>query len=101
MRAIELLGELPPPWPEDLQPQNRERALAADRTIVVLDDDPTGTQTVFDVPVIADWQGDVITQAFREGLPLIYVLTNTRAFVPAEAERINREVARGHPQREG
>jgi len=94
MRAAELLGELPPPWPEDLQPQNRERALAADRTIVVLDDDPTGTQTVFDVPVIADWQGDAITQAFREGLPLIYVLTNTRAFVPAEAERINREVAR-------
>ena len=94
MTSAELLKDLPPAWPQDLQPENRERALAAGRTLVVLDDDPTGTQTVFDVPVITDWGGDAIVEAFREGLPLIYVLTNTRAFPAAEAERINREVAR-------
>ncbi len=94
MNTATLLQNLPSPWPEDLQPENRERALASNRTIVVLDDDPTGTQTVFDVPVITDWPGDHLVDAFREKLPLVYVLTNSRGFPADEAERINREVAR-------
>lgn len=93
MKASDLLKTLPAPWPVNLQPANRARAVASEQTIVVLDDDPTGTQTVFDVPVITDWKSDHILQAFHEGLPLIYVLTNTRAFPAEEAARINREVA--------
>ena len=93
MKVTDLLGDLPTPWAEDLQPANRARALALRETIVVLDDDPTGTQTVFDVPVVTDWRGGELARAFREKLPLIYVLTNSRAFPADEAARINREIA--------
>ena len=41
---------LPPVWPASLRASIRRAA--ADRTLVVLDDDPTGTQTVHDVPVL-------------------------------------------------
>ena len=34
--------------------------------IVVLDDDPTGVQTVHDVPVYTDWKMDSLQQAFSE-----------------------------------
>lgn len=93
MKVSQLVGELPTPWPEMLQPAIRRRVLDSGQTIVVLDDDPTGTQTVFDVPVITDWTGDHLADAFGEGHPLIYVLTNSRAFPASEAGRINREVA--------
>jgi len=47
---------LPAPWPEDLRP--RIRAAVASQPghkLVVLDDDPTGTQTVSEVPVLTVW----------------------------------------------
>ncbi len=72
---------------------NRRRFLAMGRTLVVLDDDPTGTQTVFDIPVITTWSGAHIEQAFRAAEPLIFVLTNSRSVTEAEACRMNGEIA--------
>ena len=34
------------------------------RKILVLDDDPTGTQTVHDVPVVTDWEEETIEEIF-------------------------------------
>ena len=49
-----LLSSLPPEWPEDLMPEIQRSVAAAGTKIVVLDDDPTGTQTVYDVPVLTE-----------------------------------------------
>ena len=49
------------------------------RTIVVLDDDPTGTQTVHNLPVITVWERDLLADLFRQDTPLFYVLTNSRS----------------------
>ena len=36
------------------------------KTFVVLDDDPTGVQTVHDVPVYTNWEKETLRQAFAE-----------------------------------
>ncbi|NKX52067.1 hypothetical protein HER39_16135, partial [Arthrobacter deserti] len=67
------------------------------RVLVVLDDDPTGTQSVADLPVLPRWE----VEDFRWALdlrpdgrqaPAVYVLTNTRTLAPAEAAERNRQV---------
>ena len=58
--------------------------------IVVLDDDPTGTQEVLDTPVVVDWSADVLQ---RISGPCVHIITNTRAYSGAEAYRITRDAA--------
>lgn len=70
---------------------------AMHRVLVVLDDDPTGTQSVSGLPVLVRWEEDDFRWAFtyRMGTrtaSAVYVLTNTRSLDPAEAETRNREV---------
>ena len=62
------------------------------RTLVVLDDDPTGTQAVADVPVLTRWAVDDLRWAFACGKPACYVLTNTRSLDAAETVDRNRAV---------
>ncbi|UUL76549.1 hypothetical protein NG819_01640 [Pseudarthrobacter sp. Fe7] len=80
------------------------RAVAASnaevpRVLVVLDDDPTGTQSVADLPVLTRWEVEDFTWAFAHiaqssAKPAVYVLTNTRSLDPAEAAARNEEVVR-------
>lgn len=91
--APDSLENLPPEWPEDLLPGIRQRVATARCSIVVLDDDPTGTQTVYDTPVLTDWSTARVTAEFRRAEPLFYILTNSRSVTADEAERLNREVA--------
>jgi uncharacterized protein YgbK (DUF1537 family) len=68
-------------------------AAAADaRRLVVLDDDPTGTQSVADVPIITEWREPDLRWALRQPVGGFYVLTNTRSLGPARAAARNREV---------
>lgn len=64
----------------------------AQRVLVVLDDDPTGTQSVADLPVLSRWEVADFEWALDTGAPAIYVLTNSRSFDAETAARINREV---------
>lgn len=64
------------------------------RVLVVLDDDPTGTQSVTDLPVLTDWSVESLTWALTQGQPAVYVMTNSRSLDPDEAATRNREVAR-------
>lgn len=60
--------------------------------IVVLDDDPTGTQTVSGVPVLTTFEREDLRWGLRQDAPACYVLTNTRSLDPARAGERNREV---------
>ena len=90
----ELFASLPAPWAEDLLPRIREGVAKSRRKVVVLDDDPTGTQTGYDEPVLTTWQPEELARELANDLPCFYLLTNTRAFPAAEAVRINQEIAR-------
>lgn len=64
------------------------------RKIIVLDDDPTGVQTVHGVSVYTDWSLETIRAGFRERSPIFFILTNSRGLVASETEALHREIAR-------
>lgn len=69
-----------------------DRVRQSGRVLIVLDDDPTGTQSVADLPVLTQWGVEDFAWALDTAAPAIYVLTNSRSFDPGTAARINREV---------
>jgi len=64
-----------------------------DFTIVVLDDDPTGTQTVHNVDVYTDWSTESIKSGFASPDRLFFILTNSRAFDEKTTEAVHRDIA--------
>ena len=92
----ELLAEFPADAPVPAQ-LVADSVSASGRVLVVLDDDPTGTQSVADLPVLTAWEPNDFRWAFglREdgrAAAAVYVLTNTRSLDPAEAAERNRAV---------
>lgn len=82
------------PEPRDVPAAELTAAVAAGRRVVVLDDDPTGTQSIRDLPVLTAWTREDLEWAFAQETPGFFVLTNTRSLAPQDAARTNREVAR-------
>jgi len=70
------------------------QALVAESAIVlvVLDDDPTGTQSVSGLPVLTTWTAPDLEWALAQNCPAVYVLTNTRSLGPETAALRNREI---------
>lgn len=94
IRKDELLATLPGEWPEtDLRDRIREATLASGRKVVVLDDDPTGTQTVHDLLVLTEWTAEAVTAAWNEAETTFYLLTNSRRYPLEEARTMNRVIA--------
>ena len=60
--------------------------------IVVIDDDPTGSQTVHSCPLLLSWDPEALRQGLRHPSPLLFVLANTRALTPEAAATRNREI---------
>lgn len=63
------------------------------KKIVVLDDDPTGVQTVHDVSVYTDWSKESIKSGFEEKNKLFYILTNSRGFTIEQTIKAHKEIA--------
>lgn len=90
MRASELLRGLPSESAEDWDSDLR---VPHDRVLVALDDDPTGTQSVRDLPVLTSWEDTDLDWALGQDSPAVYVVTNTRSLAPDLAAARVREVA--------
>jgi len=88
-----LFATLPPAWPQDPLPGIRAAVSDAGRKIIVLDDDPTGTQTVHDVPVLMTWDAEALRVEFQNAAACFYILTNSRSLAPEAAAALNREIA--------
>jgi uncharacterized protein YgbK (DUF1537 family) len=68
--------------------------IRAGRRLVVLDDDPTGTQSIADLPVLTGWSVADLRWALRQPTTAFFVLTNTRSLAEADAAQRNREIVR-------
>jgi uncharacterized protein YgbK (DUF1537 family) len=90
----DLLGGLPPEWPHDPILNIRAALAESGRVFGVLDDDPTGTQTVHDALVATGWSEQELGEALAEDRSFLYILTNTRALPEAEAAARASEAAR-------
>ncbi|MGJ7919451.1 four-carbon acid sugar kinase family protein [Neobacillus sp. LXY-4] len=63
------------------------------KKIIVLDDDPTGVQTVHNISVYTDWTVDSLEKGFLEENSMFFLLTNSRGFTAAETEAVHQEIA--------
>src|SRR3954465_405353 len=87
----ETLAALPPVWPQELLPVIQSK-LTHVAKVVVLDDDPTGTQTVYDVPVLTTWGLEELARELAAPGPVFYILTNTRSLPLPAAQALNRHI---------
>jgi uncharacterized protein YgbK (DUF1537 family) len=60
--------------------------------IIVLDDDPTGSQTVHSCLLLMQWDVDTLRLGLADEVPIFFILTNTRALTPEKAAEVTREV---------
>lgn len=56
--------------------------------MVVLDDDPTGIQTVHGCRLLTAWNVQELGEALDDDVPFFYMLTNTRAMTREEASQV-------------
>lgn len=62
--------------------------------IIVLDDDPTGSQTVHSCLLLMQWDVETLRFGLQDDAPIFFVLTNTRSLTPEAAQSITQEVCR-------
>jgi uncharacterized protein YgbK (DUF1537 family) len=67
-------------------------AAAGGPKVVVIDDDPTGSQTVHSCPLLLRWDPASLAAGLAHPSPLLFLLANTRALAPAQAEARVREI---------
>lgn len=65
----------------------------ASSKIIVIDDDPTGSQTVHSCPLLLRWDVQTLVEGLADPSPLCFILSNSRGMTAAEAARVTREIA--------
>jgi uncharacterized protein YgbK (DUF1537 family) len=92
------LGSLPPlsATSDELRSQTRNHVRSNPRIpiLVALDDDPTGTQTCHDIPVLTTWTVQGLVEEFQQTQPGggFFILTNSRALHPPAAKALVLEI---------
>ena len=89
----EVFDSLPREWPADLIPQIQSLLRETGQKVFVLDDDPTGTQTVHDTIVLTEWSPESLQREMEADEALCYIMTNSRSVTADRAAAINREIA--------
>ena len=89
-----VISSLPKEYPIDLTNRINIERKKLDLTIVVLDDDPTGTQTVHGIPVLTEWGIDNIYAEFSAKSDLFFILTNSRSLSRDDANGLAKEIGK-------
>lgn len=83
------IESLPAPYTQDVLPYINEHVTKDDTPIlVVLDDDPTGTQTCHDIAVLTVWDHETLCSELTTTDKGFFILTNSRALPPVEARSL-------------
>lgn len=68
--------------------------MGEERKIIVLDDDPTGIQTVHGVYVYTDWTEESIRAGFYDDNSIFFLLTNSRAMTAEETRKVHWDIGK-------
>lgn len=93
IQPLDALDRIPLPDRERVDQDLRAELDGFEKKIVVLDDDPTGTQTVHQVPVYTSWDVAAVEAGLHEKSPLFYILTNSRSLSSEGTRALHREIA--------
>lgn len=89
-----LADQWPLPEPGAVERELNQALKGFDRTVVVLDDDPTGVQTVHDLYVYTDWSTQTLADGLSSHAPMFFVLTNSRGFTAPETRNAHCEIGK-------
>ncbi|KAJ0048253.1 hypothetical protein Pint_16925 [Pistacia integerrima] len=89
-----VLQSLPSEWPVDPIDDTKGLIQNSSKTLVVLDDDPTGTQTVHDIEVLTEWSVESLVEQFTKKPLCFFILTNSRALSSEKAGELTKEICR-------
>ncbi|CAN1346094.1 L-threonate dehydrogenase [Linum perenne] len=87
-----VLQSLPPEWPVDPIDDIHRLNQSSLKTLVVLDDDPTGTQTVHDIEVLTEWSTEALVDQFRKKPSCFFILTNSRSLSSDKASSLIKDI---------
>lgn len=87
-----ILQSLPSEWPVDPIDDIHRLNKNSSKTLVVLDDDPTGTQTVHDVEVLTEWSTQSLVEQFKKKPLCFFILTNSRALSSEKASALIKDI---------
>ena len=88
-----------PPVDEDKLNRILENEIKAnDSKFIVLDDDPTGVQTVHDIHVFTDWSVESMVEGLNDSAKIFYILTNSRSMTRKETTKVHKEIIRNARQ---
>ncbi|MGD6942741.1 four-carbon acid sugar kinase family protein [Cytobacillus gottheilii] len=93
VKASALLSNLKELNRTDIQARLEAEQTNFNHKVVVLDDDPTGVQTVHGISVYTDWTKESIVKGFREENRMFFLLTNSRGFTSQETKIAHEEIA--------
>ena len=91
---LSVLEKYPAADAEDIHKKFLEEYQDFRSKIVVLDDDPTGVQTVHGVHVYTDWSEESLRQGLEEENRMFFILTNSRSFTAGKTEEAHKSLAR-------
>ena len=88
----EALRGVPSEWPGHMLDDIHRRMDDLENTrLVVLDDSPTGTQTVHNIPVLTTWDVDELVEEMHHSFAF-YILTNSRILPDKKARILAKEI---------
>ena len=86
------IESLPSLWPEDLLPLINQEIKRSEKKIFLMDDDPTGSQTVRNVAMLSDWSVESLKKELDSDELATFIQVNTRAYPENEVKNIIKEV---------
>lgn len=72
----------------DYRRLNEKLFQSSQKTCIVIDDDPTGNQTVYDVPLLAKWDLNTLIHEFEHKTPIFFLLTNSRSLTKEQSSEL-------------
>lgn len=89
-----ILQKLPKEDRSDYRSGNSLLFSEMNKACIVIDDDPTGNQTVYGIPLLSGWEVGHFVEEFKAGTPVFFILTNSRSLTPQKTSEIYKEIAK-------
>ncbi|XP_065018093.1 uncharacterized protein LOC135644453 [Musa acuminata AAA Group] len=92
---VDMFKSLSPEWPGNpLEYLSSMECQSKSKVLVVLDDDPTGTQTVHDIEVLTEWNIEMLVEQFSKRPTCFFILTNSRSLTTEKAILLTKTICR-------
>ncbi|WP_280149138.1 four-carbon acid sugar kinase family protein [Bacillus safensis] len=92
-QSTDILNAIPKADSKAIQSAYEQALSSFQHKVIVLDDDPTGIQTVHGVSVFTDWSEESIEAGFLEDSRMFFILTNSRSMTEKETAAAHKTIA--------